>query len=90
MIRQRNEKLFYRYYYYSKLLKYSYDVTLLQLTNEFDLTESSLTQYIERNTDMLKKIADEKLSRRQLKCKFPHFDWSAKEAVIRHTQYSRK
>jgi hypothetical protein len=78
MLLHRNEKIFHRYYYYARLLLYGYEAVLLSLVLDFDLSESTLMQLLEKNTDRLKEIAELKLTRRQLRSKFPSFDWNGR------------
>src|SRR5665213_749910 len=67
----RNEKLLHRYYYHSLILQYKYEQVLASLMGEFDLSESTLVQIIEKNTALIKLIRDKQLTRAQLKKKYP-------------------
>jgi len=78
MMEQRNRKLAYRYYYYTKFLKYGYDQTLAVLRHEFDLTECTLGQWIEDNRDLLVAVRSENPSIGKMKQKYPYLRWDIK------------
>jgi len=81
LIEKRNEKLFHRYYYHSRIRHLNYETVLLELANDFDLSQSTLVQIIEFNTQRIKEIGDRKLTRQKLKNLFPSFSWSDRAAV---------
>jgi hypothetical protein len=80
MIEQRNEKLLHRFFYHSRLRQLKYESVLSELVNDFDLTESTLTQIIECNTKRIKEIGDKKLTRQKLKTLYPSFSWNDRAA----------
>jgi len=82
LLEQRNEKLFYRYYYYSRLLHYGYEQMLKQLQKEFDLTERSLNLYLSIHAERLKEVNAEKKTVKQLKQMWPHFNWNGQRVEI--------
>ena len=76
LLKVRNDKIFHRYYYHSRILQLKYELVLLALSNEFDLSESTLIQMIAHNTKRVKEIGDKKMTRGQLKRLYPFFSWS--------------
>ncbi len=78
----RNNKIFHRYYYYSRILQYKYELVMAGLVEDFDLSESTLFQLIEKNTEAIKGIGQCKPTRAQLKRKFPSLSWGHKAATI--------
>ena len=82
LVEKRNEKLFYRFYYYSRVLKYNYDNTVNSLSEEFDLAVFTICYIISNNTKRITEVGKEKLTAAQLKKKYPSFSWNHKEAVI--------
>ena len=82
MIERRDEKLFHRYYYHSRIRHLKYDLVLVALGNDFDLSESRLIQIIEANTKRIKEIGDKKLTRQKLKTLYPSFSWNDRPEVV--------
>lgn len=82
LLNNRNEKLFHRFYYYSKILQYSYVQVLNALVIEFDISESTLVQLIAKSATELTVIRDKKLTRQQLKRRYPYYNWNDKAVVI--------
>lgn len=82
MLLLRNEVLFFRYYYYSKILRYSYDVALHALVSDFFLAEETIIRLLSDKSGEVREKANLKLTRGQLKEKFPQFNWTHKAAVI--------
>lgn len=78
LIELRNKKLCYRYYYYSRLLKYDYMQVVQVLKHEFDLTESTLGQIFEDMTEELTRVRNEAPTRRVLRGKYPYLRWDEK------------
>lgn len=83
LLRQRNDKLFHRYYYYGKILHKKYEVVLFALSSEFDLSESTITQLIEKSQKRIKEIRDKELTRGQLKKLYPLYNWNEKATDIK-------
>lgn len=81
LIARRNDKVFCRYYYFSRIIKLKYELVLEALISDFDLTESTLIQIIEQNTSAIAELKTNNVTREQLKAKYPSFYWNDKEAV---------
>jgi hypothetical protein len=90
LIASRNDKIAHRYYYYSRLLQYNYEVILAMLVNEFDLSEFTIIWISTKNANLIKKIGDEKPTKTQLKKKYPYFDWNNKAAVTNITSKKKE
>lgn len=76
LISARNERLLYRYYYYTQLLKFNYPDTIATLVQQFDLSELRITVCIQLNYSRLKEIITvEKPSRKFLKATYPWLNW---------------
>ncbi|NDD52948.1 hypothetical protein EBZ39_03570 [bacterium] len=56
LIAARNERLCHRLYYYRHHTQLRYDVVLQKLSNEFDLTQSTLVQVLEKLTDEIVRV----------------------------------
>lgn len=78
----RNEKIFYRYYYHSRIRLLKYDTVLKELVNDFDLAEETIIRIISENTKRISEIGAQKPNRGQLKKKYPNFCWSNSTAVL--------
>lgn len=76
LIQQRNELLFYRYYYYAKLKKYKYELVVRQLQQEFCLSPHTITEIIVDNATAISAIYSEHLESRELSKRFPHLNWN--------------
>ena len=81
MIEKRNERLFYRYYYHSKILQKKYDLVLSALKEEFDLAEVTIVEIISDNAARVKEIGDLKLTRQKLTELYPSFCWTNKVKI---------
>ncbi len=82
LLKVRNEKLLYRFYYHSRILTYKYERVLFELSNEFDLSECTIMQLIEKNTERIREIGDEQPTRERLKKKYPFFSWGGTPALM--------
>jgi hypothetical protein len=78
LLEKRNEKLFHRYYYYTRILQYNYPKTMEALVRDFDISESTIIQLIEKNTERVKEIGLVKPTVKRLKEMFPSFSWAGK------------
>jgi hypothetical protein len=75
LIRLRNEHLLYRFAWYRADIRNSYEWMVQQLSREFYLSESTIGQLIEASSEVLARIRGEKPTERDLKRKFPFFEW---------------
>ena len=78
MLQARNEKLVCRYYYFTRIVQLPYGKVLEALQNDFDLTLSTIPQLIDKLRKPLEQIAAKKITREQLRDKYPNFNWSDK------------
>ncbi|PQJ11770.1 hypothetical protein CJD36_008220 [Flavipsychrobacter stenotrophus] len=78
----RNRKMACRYYYYTSILKYSYENTMQALENDFDLSKITIIEIVERLTDNLKELKVKKVNREELEEAFPSFNWRHKAVVL--------
>jgi hypothetical protein len=92
LLRNRNEKLFHRYYYHARILQLKYELVLAALTQEFDLSECTIVKLIGKNMRRLREISDKKLTRKELKKLYPLFYWDDKIAaqeVVKREFYNK-
>lgn len=80
LISLRNEQLFYRYYYYGKMLNLKYAIVLKNLSNEFCLSSCTISDIITTHADVITTIYKDKPSIKDLTKKFPHFSWSVQNS----------
>lgn len=76
LIRERNECICHRYFYYAKVCRLHYDTTLTYLYKEFFLTERTIIDIISKNHLTMKEISQKKPSKRMLQQKFPFLNWN--------------
>ena len=82
LLQVRNEKIFHRFYYYSRIIQYKYEHVLTALKNDFDLSENTIAELIMNNANRVKEVGDLKLTRKQLKDMFPNYSWDIKEVEL--------
>jgi hypothetical protein len=82
LIVARNICMAYRYYYYVHLIRFRYDLVLMELQKEFYLTPETIPRIVEKHIDLIKKMTVEKVTVRQLKTKYPHMSWHHKPQTI--------
>jgi hypothetical protein len=78
LIHQRDERMLYRYYFYTQILRKNYQDTIALLSLQFDLSELRVIVCIQLHHDRLKKIAqEEKPCLKLLQKKYPWLNWAA-------------
>ena len=82
LLKIRDEKIFHRYYYHSRILQLKYEQVLKALSNEFDLSEAMLIKIVAKNTIRVKEIGDNKLTRQQLRKLYPFLSWNDKAQEV--------
>lgn len=78
LILKRDEKLCYRYYFYTQILRRQYLDTLDILSKEFDLSAFRITECLTEKRELLRKIMHfERPSEKVLEKKYPWLNWAA-------------
>lgn len=75
LIENRNECLFYRFYYYSRIKRLRYEDVLEVISNEFFLTPRTISNLIADESEYQKEVFKEKLSVKELEKKFDFLKW---------------
>jgi hypothetical protein len=75
LIKQRNELLLHRHYFYTKIKKYPYHLLLSSLESEFFLTQRTVMDIVQSNTTLLRRINTDKIESRELRRKYPAMNW---------------
>lgn len=73
---KRDEALVARYYYYAELKRNRFDDCLMALENEFFLSAGYIGELVTKNVPVLKKLIDEKPTAKQLRKKYPFYNWN--------------
>lgn len=75
LINKRNELLICRYYYHIKIVSRQYIATIKLLERETFLTERTIIDALQKNSDTLKLLAAAKPTIKYFKDKFPFYHW---------------
>jgi hypothetical protein len=78
LLENRNNKLLYRYYYYTRLLQYSFNKVIEMLVYEFDLSRITITELVQDRASQLRQIADSQPTIKELEKMFPSYNWKGK------------
>lgn len=76
LLDKRDEALVYRYYFHGEIKRKRYDDCLADLEKEFFITAGVITQRLELNIDLLKRVTTQRAGLTVLKRKYPHFNWN--------------
>ena len=74
-IANRDEKLIYRFYFHAVIHNRNFASTVQQLSNEFDIEESVVTDRLKRNKDLMDTVFRRKPTTRQLRKQYPYYAW---------------
>lgn len=75
MLSQRDECLLVRYYFYAVLKGFNYEDTLYKLRTEFFISPDRIARIVERNLERLRQLKENKLTKYNMKDKWPQFKW---------------
>lgn len=75
LIENRNECLFYRFYYYARIKKLRYEDVLEVISNEFFLSPRTISNLFTDKSEYQKEVFKEKLSLKELEKKFNFLKW---------------
>jgi len=75
LIDKKYETLFYRYYYYSRLMKLKYADMITILENEFFISGGRIIDLVAANSGRVSEIFSEACTVKQLAEKFPSYNW---------------
>ena len=73
---KRNTVLFHRYYYYSRIHKMPYDVTMKNLMQDFFISDKRISDLIAKNGDVIKNICTQSPDIKYLVKKFSNYSWT--------------
>jgi hypothetical protein len=76
LVQQRNECLMARYFFYSKLLRRSYEEIIGNLSGEFFLCTETVTRIIFDNNHILQQLKTQENSLRAFRSKWKHMKWN--------------
>jgi len=76
LIKQRNELLLHRHYFYSKIKCLQYHMLLEALESEFFITQRTLVDIVQTNSFILKDLNTKKPSAAYFKTKYPFLSWN--------------
>jgi hypothetical protein len=76
LISKRDKRLLYRYYFYIRIQRFTYQEAISRLNEEFDLSESRIVICLTQKTADLKQIIEEKPAVKLLKSLYPWMNWS--------------
>ncbi|WP_145859065.1 hypothetical protein [Pedobacter suwonensis] len=72
----RDTCMSYRFYYYYHLERKRFDDAILDMEKEFFISGRTIADRLTENNELLKDIALNAPSRKQLKQRYPHFNWN--------------
>jgi len=75
LISKRNEALFYRFYFKTKLEKKFYNEVVAELQTEFYISCIMIQKLLQANSDRILALKKEALTGTILKKKFPYLNW---------------
>jgi hypothetical protein len=73
--KQRDHAVMCRLYYHFKIKGLRYDVVISLLNQEFYIGETTLTQIIMRERDLLEKLKSHDADRKYFQKELPHYSW---------------
>lgn len=72
---ERDDALACRFFYWSYLIEKRYDAALANLSREFYLSETVIAKRLMERQQFIKQLRVDNMSRKDLKEKYPHFDF---------------
>ena len=75
---KRNECLIYRYYYYAKVKQLKYTDVIGKLSEEFYLSERTISDIAQAQTELVNQVFREKPSLKTLIKKYNFLNWTNK------------
>jgi hypothetical protein len=75
LIKERNECLVSRYYYYGKFTDKRYDAIMNDLKKEFFIETMTIQERIQENFEILAELKKQQPSKNHFKDKWPHLVW---------------
>ncbi len=76
LISKRDERMIYRYYYYTHIIGKNYPDAIQVLSEQFDLSQIRVIVCINENNTRLKEVTQrEKPTQKELKKKYPWMNW---------------
>jgi hypothetical protein len=72
---ERDDALACRFFYWSRLMEKRYDVALVNLSKEFFLSETVISQRIMTRQAFLKRLREAETTVKELQKKYPFFSW---------------
>lgn len=78
LVRERNQCLICRYYYYSKILRLNYTDVLINLEKEFFITQRTIVDIVQKNSEYLKHLLTEKKTLKAIINEYDFLKWTNK------------
>lgn len=75
LIEKRDKLLFYRYYYYARIIRFRYEDILIKLSNEFYISPRTVAQIMANKHLQATEIFSQKKSIEQLRKMYAHLIW---------------
>ncbi|QNK63961.1 hypothetical protein H7F33_05570 [Pedobacter sp. PAMC26386] len=72
----RDACMSYRFYYYYHLQRKRFDDAIADMEKEFFISGRTIADRLTENNDLLKDIAQNAPDRKQLRQRYPHFNWN--------------
>jgi hypothetical protein len=78
LVAARNHCLIHRYYYYAKLLHFTYEAVVTELQKEFFLSADTIPRIVEKHMEQIKQIGANNVTAPMLEAEFPFLKWKHK------------
>lgn len=75
LIQNRNKRLLYRFYYFSTIVGLKFSKCLDLIGNEFDLSESRISDILATESDTLTYLERQNIDIPHLKKEYPFYNW---------------
>jgi hypothetical protein len=72
----RDDALACRFFYHGHLSGKRYDVCLLELSNEFFISGTVISQHLMQRQEFIKQLRVDNVNRRDLQKRYPFFNWN--------------
>lgn len=76
LLRQRDEMLGYRYWFYVRIKKMRYDIVMKQLSMEFCISKRRVGDIVIEKSSFIKNISERGTTIHEVKKMYPHLNWN--------------
>lgn len=81
LIKKRDERMLYRYYYYAQIIRCNYADCILYISQQFDLSYDQIQIKLGEHRELLREIIQHKPTVEELSDKYPWLQWPPKPKI---------